>query len=98
MRYVFLNVLCLCIVEDVRGQPLHRPSDSPRLRPPAPGRGGWSDLGGGTRPGRGLHHLHRHRHPALQEVSETRGGTTELTQGLYIEQVKHTQISLHALL
>jgi len=68
---VFLTVcVCVCVfTEDVRGQPLHRPRDRPRFRSPAPRCRWWSDMGGWTRPGCGLHHLHRHRYPALQKVS-----------------------------
>lgn len=69
-RTLFTDCVCL-FTEDVRGQPVHWPSDCPRFRPAALGCGWWSDLGGGTCPGCGLHHLYRHRYPALQKVSRT---------------------------
>lgn len=65
--------MCVCtLAEDVRGQPLHRPSDRPRVRPAALRPGvRRPHLGGWTRSGRGLHHLHRHRYPSVQKVSVT---------------------------
>ena len=57
--------------ENVCDQPVHGHGADPGERGrEAGGDGGRRPhLGGRPRAGRGLHHLHRHRHPPLQKVS-----------------------------
>ena len=59
-------------LENVCDQPVHGHGVDPGDRGRAAGGDGGRrpHLGGGPRAGRGLHHLHRHRHPPLQEVSD----------------------------
>lgn len=64
------NTAVFVCSEDVRCQPLHGPGHCTWLGPAAAGCWRRTHLGGGTCSSRGLHHLHRHRYPAVQEVSE----------------------------